>query len=150
MYNNLNLPDFSPELKQTDIGLAIKDIVRRKFIKLTPEEWVRQHFINYLVHHLQYPKTRIRTEIGMTYSKQYKRADIIVFDNLGNPYIIVECKSYEINISQNTLLQISAYQSVMNAQYLVLTNGLDHYYFKIMEGKLILINELPIHSVDTF
>lgn len=150
MQNNLNLPDFLLELKQSDIGICIKDIVRRKFIKLTPEEWVRQHFINYLVQYLNYPKTRIRTEMGMNYSQKHKRADIIVFDHLGSPFIIVECKSFKININQNTLLQISAYQSVLSAQYLVLTNGLIHYYYKISSGQIISINELPTHCEDTF
>lgn len=147
---NLNLPTFEPELKSEADGLYIKDIVRRKFVKLTPEEWVRQHFINYLVAILHYPKTKIRTEIGMKYSQRQKRADVIVFDTHGEPYMIVECKSFEIPINANTLLQISSYQSVMKAKFLVLTNGIVHLYYRIMAEKFIQIAELPAHSKDNF
>ena len=143
---HLNLPIFEPELKSESDGLYIKDIVRKKFVKLTPEEWVRQHFINYLVAILHYPKTKIRTEIGMKYSQRQKRADVIVFDGHGEPFIIVECKSFEIPIGVNTLLQISSYQSVMKAKYLVLTNGIIHLYYEITPEKLIQITELPPHS----
>lgn len=143
---NLNLPSFEPELKSEADGLYIKDVVRRKFVKLTPEEWVRQHFINYLVVILHYPKTKIRIEIGMRYSQRQKRADVIVFDSNGEPNIIVECKSFEIPINTSTLLQISSYQSVMKAKYLVLTNGIVHLYYRITSEKLIQIAELPAHS----
>ena len=146
----LNLPTFQHELKPSADGLYIRDIVRRKFVKLTPEEWVRQHFVNYLVDHLLYPRTRIRTEIGLKYNQRQKRADVIVFDPNGDPFIIIECKSFEIPLSDNTILQISSYQSVMKAKYLVLTNGITHLYYEIATDGLRSVSELPLHSLDNF
>lgn len=139
----LNLPLFEPTLKSLPNGLHIKDIIRKKFIKLTPEEWVRQHFLNYLVNHLHYPKTLVRSELGLKYSGQYKRADIVVFDKQGEPYIIIECKSFEITLNKNTLLQASTYQSKLKAKFVGMTNGIEHIYLSVETNQPQEISLLP-------
>jgi len=128
---NLNLPKYSYKIKNRENKLYIFDIVRKKYIVLTPEEWVRQHFVNYLITHKKYPKSIIAIEKQLKYNGLIKRTDILVFDKQGQPDIIVECKSPSIKISQDTFDQIARYNLKLNANFLIVTNGLDHYYCKL-------------------
>ena len=127
----LNLPKYSYKIKNRENKLYIFDIVRKKYIVLTPEEWVRQHFVNYLITHKKYPKSIIAIEKQLKYNGLIKRTDILVFDKQGQPDIIVECKSPSIKISQDTFDQIARYNLKLNANFLIVTNGLDHYYCKL-------------------
>ncbi len=95
---------------------------------LTPEEWVRQHFIHYLIEEKNYPISLIAVEKKVTVNKLTKRTDILVFNAKGNPHIIVECKAPSINITQNTFDQIARYNLKLDANYLIVTNGLHHFY----------------------
>jgi hypothetical protein len=122
----LNLPDFEYTLKKEEGKVWIFDVIRKKFIVLTPEEWVRQHFINYLTVVLKYPKSLIRVEGGLTYNQLQKRSDILVFDREGNPWMVVECKAPTLQLSDATLMQVSAYNHTVRAKYISITNGLIH------------------------
>ena len=127
----LNLPKYAYKIKNRENKLYIFDIIRKKYVVLTPEEWVRQHFVHYLITDKKYPKSIIAIEKQLKYNGLVKRTDILVFDKLGQPDIIVECKSPGIKISQDTFDQIARYNLKLNANFLVVTNGLQHYYCKL-------------------
>ena len=123
----LNLPTYDYRLEERDGKLAIFDPIRKKFIVLTPEEWVRQHFINLLVHKLNYPASRINVEGGIKYNKLLKRVDLMVLDEALQPLVLVECKAPSVSVSQATLDQLSAYNKVCGASLVILTNGMVTY-----------------------
>ncbi len=125
---NLNLPKFSFRIKNRENKLYIFDKIRKKELLLTEEEWVRQNFVSYLHEHKKYPLSLIALEKKCTVNDLVKRTDILVFDKTGSPYIIVECKAPQIQISQDTFDQIARYNMKLNATYLIVTNGLHHYF----------------------
>jgi hypothetical protein len=127
----LNLPEFDVRIRKENDKFWIFDSIRKKEVVLTPEEWVRQHFINYLIHHLGYPKSLIRIEGGLKYNQLSKRADIVVFDRNGNPWMVIECKSSDQAITESTAMQASVYNHTFKAKYLAVTNGLKHYCAQI-------------------
>ena len=127
----LNLPSFSFKFKSMENKLYIFDILRKKNVVLTPEEWVRQNFVQYLIQNKNYPKSIIAVEKQLNINNLNKRTDILIFDKNGNPDIIVECKAPSIKINQDTFDQIARYNLKLNANYLIVTNGLQHFYCKI-------------------
>jgi hypothetical protein len=126
----LNLPAFDHQLKQADGKRWIFDILRRKYLVLTPEEWVRQHFVHYIINELQYPKALIKVEGGLSYNKLSKRSDIVVFNRDGKPWMVIECKAPDIPINDNTVQQASVYNATLRANFLVVTNGMRHFLFR--------------------
>lgn len=132
----LNLPNYSFKIKNRENKLYIFDIIRKKNVVLTPEEWVRQHFIHYLIEEKNYPKSLISVEKQLKVNNMIKRTDILVFNNLGFPNIIVECKASSISISQNTFDQIAKYNLKLQANYLIVTNGLQHFYCNMDHEKM--------------
>jgi hypothetical protein len=122
----LNLPPFEYKLKQEEAKVFIFDATRKKYIVLTPEEWVRQHFIQYIINYLNYPKALIKVEGGLQYNRLKKRSDIVIFDHHGLPWMVIECKSPDQKINNQTLQQVSIYNSTLKAKYVALTNGLKH------------------------
>lgn len=127
----LNLPAYACKLKHSPEQSLIFDLIRRKYVVLTPEEWVRQHFINYLVHHLQYPKALIAVERGTSYHQLAKRTDLCVYGPDRLPLLLVECKATEVAITAQVVKQASAYNKTLQARYVVLTNGRDHYCWQV-------------------
>ena len=123
----LNLPAYDFKLKKEADKLWIYDQIRKKFVFLTPEEWVRQHFLNLLINHRNYPKALIKVEGGLVYNQLKKRSDILVFDRNGKPWMIIECKAFNIAIDETTLRQVSVYNQTHKSEYVVVTNGLKHY-----------------------
>lgn len=124
----LNLPFFDWDIRQEATGVTtIFDPLRKKHIVLTPEEWVRQHFVQYLIKHLQYPQSLIQLERAHIYNTLSKRTDILVFDRLGKPYMLIECKASHIKIEDKVFRQVSVYNQSIKAKYLVVTNGMQHY-----------------------
>lgn len=124
---NLNLPKYSFRIKNRENKLYIFDKIRKKDLLLTEEEWVRQNFVSYLHEDKKYPLSLIALEKQCKVNDLVKRTDILVFDKTGSPYIIVECKAPQIAISQDTFDQIARYNMKLNATYLIVTNGLQHY-----------------------
>jgi hypothetical protein len=125
--HKLNLPQINPTLKKEEGKVLIFDIIRKKYVVLTPEEWVRQHFIHFLIHELKYPKSLFRIESSLTYNKLQKRSDILIFDRDGKPWMLVECKSADIRLSQNAFNQVAVYNMTVNAKYIAVTNGRMHF-----------------------
>ena len=103
-------------------------MIRKKFIILQPEEWVRQHCVHYLIDFKKYPKSLINVEKELTINGLKKRYDIVIFKPNGSIFMIVECKAPKITINQSTFDQIAQYNMALNADYLMVTNGLNHYY----------------------
>ena len=120
----LNLPSFEFRIKKTDGKVFIFDEIRKKFVALTPEEWVRQHVINYMIFHLKYPRSLIRIEGGTRYNRLRKRSDIVVYDRFGKPWMVVECKAPEQKVGPSTLRQVSVYNATLRALYVAVTNGI--------------------------
>ncbi|MBN7812169.1 type I restriction enzyme HsdR N-terminal domain-containing protein [Algoriphagus sp. H41] len=141
----LNLPQFEPVLKQAEDKLWIYDSLRKKDLVLTPEEWVRQHWINFLIQHKDYPRGLFSLEKGLKYNRLDKRTDLIVFDRSGSPYLLVECKAPQVKIDEKTLRQAMVYNQQLNCPNLVLSNGLVHVFFRYSEPeqKFVQTREAP-------
>jgi len=124
----LNFPEnYQFRLKQTDEIPYIFCIIRKKWLLLTPEEWVRQHVVQFLIHEQKYSKTSINTEVIVNINGMKKRADVIVFKK-EKPFLIVECKAPSVQITQETFDQIARYNLELDADFLMVTNGLNHYF----------------------
>ena len=143
----LNLPTYSFKLKSNENQTLIFDNTRKKYLVLTPEEWVRQHFVEFLVHSKKYPRSLIAIEKQLSINSLKKRTDILVFDTLGNPSIIVECKAPHVPISQTTFDQIARYNLQLNANYLIVTNGMHHYYCQLdtVNEQYVFLEDIPIY-----
>lgn len=124
----LNFPTYSFRLKNSENKVSIFDVIRKRFMVLQPEEWVRQHCVHYLMNEKKYPITLINVEKELKINDLKKRYDIVVFNPDGSIHLIVECKAPKITIDQTTFDQIARYNLALNATYLMVTNGLNHYY----------------------
>ncbi len=142
---NLNLPTYPFKIKKVGEKYYIFDTIRKKDILLTPEEWVRQHFIRFLLQEKGYKASLLAVEKEIKVNNLKKRFDILVFNNKGEHEIIVECKAPQIKITQAVFDQIARYNLKLNAKYLVVTNGLEHYYCKMdtENQRYIFLKELP-------
>ncbi len=125
--NQLNFPDISVRIKRTGEVVRIYDEVRKKWIVLTPEEWVRQHLIHYLRDHLGYPDSLMAVEKSLRYNGMTRRSDLVVFGRNSNPLILAECKAPGIQIGVKTFDQAARYNLQYQVPYLLITNGMDHY-----------------------
>lgn len=146
----LNLPTYKFKIKSNENKYAIFDIVRKKYVSLTPEEWVRQHIIHYLIEEKKYPISLIAIEKKITINNLTKRPDILIFNTQGLPHIIVECKAPSININQNAFDQIARYNLKLNANYLIVSNGLMHYYCKmdVENEKYVFLDSIPNYTYN--
>lgn len=124
----LNFYSYSFRFKNSENKVSIFDEIRKKFIILTPEEWVRQHVVQFLLEEKNYPKSHINVEKVLKVNGLRKRYDVVVYKPDGSIYILIECKAPEIKIAQATFDQIARYNMTMDAQFLMVTNGLDHYF----------------------
>jgi hypothetical protein len=124
---DLNFPSFAFSLRVVKGQTEIFDRVRKKFVRLTPEEWVRQHMIHYLVLEKKVPESLIAVEKKLILHQVWKRTDIVVFNNTGHPVLLVECKSPAVPLNTQVFDQIARYNLSLRVRYLVVTNGLEHY-----------------------
>ena len=124
----LHFPSYSFTLKNRENKPYILDTIRKKYVRLTPEEWVRQHVIMFLIETHKYPKSLLNVEKEFLVNGTKKRYDIVVYNKGGSIFLMIECKSYDIAITQQVFDQIARYNLELNATYLMVTNGLDHYY----------------------
>lgn len=145
---SLNFPAYNFRFKNNKNKVQIFDVIRKKFVVLQPEEWVRQHVVNYLVEEKKYPKSHINVEKQLKINNLTKRYDIVVFNSDGSIHILVECKAPEIKISQSAFDQIARYNMQLQANYLMVTNGLEHYYCKmnLQEEKYTFLRQIPDFS----
>lgn len=125
---HLNFPPYKFRLKNSENKTLIFDAIRKKFVVLQPEEWVRQHCVAFLITEKKYPKSLINVEKQLVINGLTKRYDIVVFNPDGSIFLIVECKAPKIKITQDTFDQIARYNLALNATYLMVTNGINHYY----------------------
>ena len=132
----LNLPLFEFKIKKENNNTIIFDKIRKKWIILTPEEWVRQNFISYILNK-NYPKSLINCEKVFYINKVSKRYDIVVYDSSGNVEILVECKSYNVNLIKEHFDQVMRYNLELKSKYVIVTNGLRHFYFEFDESEKI-------------
>lgn len=138
----LDFPTYDFRLKNSKNKRQIFDPIRKKFVALTPEEWVRQHAIKFLTIDLNYPKSLMNVEREIQVLGMRKRYDIVIFNPDGSIYLIVECKAPSVQISQHTFDQIARYNLALDATFLMVTNGLNHYYCQ-MDLILEKYNFLP-------
>lgn len=145
----LNFPQFSFRFKNNENKISIFDEIRKKFVILQPEEWVRQHCIMFLLHTKKYPKSLINVEKQLSVNGLVKRYDLVVYNPDGSIYLIVECKAPQVTITQATFDQIARYNLTLKAQFLMVTNGLDHYFCKINhnEQRYVFLKDIPEYSV---
>jgi hypothetical protein len=130
----LNLPVYSFSVKSNKSGRRqIFDEFRKKWLVLTPEEWVRQNFVKYLIEHKGYPAGLIGIEVTFKFNSLTRRADILVYNRLGNPILIVECKAPEVKIDNKVFDQIVAYNFKFNLSYIVVTNGMKHFACRVAD-----------------
>ena len=124
---SLNLPPYATKVAVRNGKNTIWDIIRRKYVALTPEEWVRQHFVHFLVEHKGYPASLLANEVALTLNGTSRRCDTVLYDRTLSPRMIIEYKAPHIPITQKVFDQISRYNLVFRVDYLIVSNGLSHY-----------------------
>ncbi len=146
----LNFPTYNFRFKNSENKMAIFDEIRKKFIILTPEEWVRQHVVRFLLEEKQYPKSLINVEKVLFVNGLRKRYDVVVFNPDGSIQILVECKAPEVKITQMTFDQIARYNMTMKSTYLMVSNGLNHYFCQMdyENEKYQFLAELPNYNIN--
>lgn len=144
----LNLPSYQANVKDSNGRLSIFDCLRKRFVKLTPEEWVRQHFINYLITEKAYPNSLIANEIQINLNDTKKRCDSVVYNLNLEPLVIIEYKAPNVKITQATFDQIVRYNIVLKVAYLIVTNGLHHYccYVDYSNQTITYLPDIPSYT----
>ncbi len=127
----LNLPSYQIKISGTQLKPTIFDILRRKYVALTPEEWVRQHFIHYLIEHKNYPTSLLANEVKLQVGDKTLRADSVLYDTSLQPRMIVEYKAPTIKLTQKVFDQISIYNMLLKVDYLIVSNGMESYCCKM-------------------
>ncbi len=144
----LNLPSYPLRIKEERSGTYIFDEIRKKFLLLTPEEWVRQHLVQFLIRDKRYPRSLIKLEGGLKLNSLQKRSDILLFNNLGEKILLVECKAPSVKITQDTFDQIARYNFIHRVQWLLVSNGLQHFCCEIdfEKSSYRFVEELPEYA----
>ncbi len=141
----LNLPPYDIKIKATDSRPAVYDVLRRKYVALTPEEWVRQHFVHFLISAKGYPQAYMANEVELKVGSKKLRCDSVLYDPTLRPRMIMEYKAPTIQITQNVFNQIAAYNMLLHVDYLVVSNGLQHYCCKMdyVGKKYLYLRDIP-------
>ena len=142
----LNFPRYSFRFKNSENKIAVFDVLRKKFVILTPEEWVRQHVVNFLLTEKKMPQSLLNVEKQLKVNKLLKRYDLLVYNPDGSIHLVVECKAASVPITQETFDQIARYNLSLKAKYLMVTNGLQHYYCQMdyEQEKYHFLPDLPV------
>lgn len=145
---SLNLPKFDVKIKNNEGKPYIFDIIRHKYVSLTPEEWVRQHFVNFLITQKGYPKSLIGNEVSLSLNGTSKRSDTVLFKKDFTARMIIEYKAPHIEITQKVFDQITRYNMVLKVDYLVVSNGINHYCCKIDYKTMnyYFLEDIPIYE----
>lgn len=139
----IEYPGYKYKIEQKDNKEVIFDIVRKLWVNLTPEEWVRQNFLQYLIQTKQYPPSLISVEKEIYLGELKKRCDIVIYNTNGEPYIIVECKAMDVALSAKTIEQILRYNISMPVQYLIITNGSYCFAYERADNTFNTLSEIP-------
>ncbi|MEW7292914.1 type I restriction enzyme HsdR N-terminal domain-containing protein [Aquimarina sp. 2304DJ70-9] len=144
----LNFPAYQFRFKSSENKVSIFDRIRKKFIILTPEEWVRQHTVHYLIEEKKYPESLINVEKLIKLNDLNKRYDIIIFNPDGSIFLIVECKSNTVKVTQDVFDQIARYNLALDAEYLMITNGIEHYYCQMnyTQKEYTFLKDIPKYT----
>ncbi|GEP50627.1 restriction endonuclease subunit R [Flavobacterium noncentrifugens] len=145
----LNFSGYDFRFRNSDERISVFDEIRKKFVVLTPEEWVRQHVVQFLMQEKKYPKSLINVEKLLTINGLTKRYDVVVFNNDGSIFILVECKAPQIKISQMVFDQIARYNMTMQSEFLMVTNGLNHFFCQMdyQNEKYQFLRDLPDYQI---
>ena len=145
----LNLPRYEIKLRENEGKQQILDPLRKSFVALTPEEWVRQHFVNFLLNHKAYPAALMSNEVAITLNGMKRRCDTVIYDKALRPRAIIEYKAPTVKITKEVFAQISRYNLTLRVDYLIISNGLQHYCCKMNYEKqnFTFLQEIP--SYDT-
>ena len=149
MMQPLNLPPYEANIKRMDGMVKILDVLRQKFVALTPEEWVRQHFVHFLIEQKGYPAALMANEVAVTLNGMSRRCDTVVYQKEGlKPRMIVEYKRPDVEITQKVFEQICRYNMVLEVEYLVVSNGLKHYCCRvdIQKGEYAFLEDIPSYT----
>lgn len=144
----LNLPRYEIKISGTPDKPKIWDILRQRYVALTPEEWVRQHFVHYLTDELGYPQTLMANEVKLTIGQKTLRADSVLYSRNLTPRMIIEYKAPHIKITQKVFDQITVYNMLLHVDYLIVSNGIDHYCCKMDydDKKYLFLKEIPAYN----
>lgn len=142
----LNLPDYSFRIKEASNKKLIFDALRKKWVKLTPEEWVRQNFIRFLVEECFYPPGNVGTEVGISVGGRMLRVDGVVYDSYGDIKLLLEFKAPSVPINEKVFAQSADYNTKIGADYIVISNGISHYCAQISADRMTLLQEIPHYS----
>ncbi len=130
----LDLPGFDYQISKAEGKIWIFDIIRKKQVVLTPEEWVRQHVIHFFINHLKYPRSLIKIETGLKYNQLQKRSDVVVYDREGKPWLLMECKAPDLKLNQNVVMQAAVYNNDIKAKYISISNGMQHVCYEVKKN----------------
>jgi hypothetical protein len=144
----LNFPEYEFSIRNVAKKTQIFDQTRKRYYVLTPEEWVRQHLVEYLVHELGFPRSLLEIEKSLTLNKMHKRADLLVRDKSGNPILMAECKAPDVKVTQKTFDQAGRYNMVFRVPYLLITNGVQHFCAQIdfNRNSYKFLREIPLYE----
>ena len=145
----INLPAYEMRVREQRGRHEVFDFLRRRYVALTPEEWVRQHFVHYLVEHKGYPKGLLANEMELRVGEKRLRCDTVLYNNVLQPLMIMEYKAPSVPITQRVFDQITAYNNLLHVDYLVVSNGLQHYCCRMdYEGRsYTFLKEIPDYSM---
>ena len=141
----LNLPKYGIKIKNDKGHQSIFDVLRRKYVALTPEEWVRQHFVHFLIEHKGYPKALMANEIQLAIGNKKLRCDSVLYDRMLKPRMIIEYKAPTVSITQKVFDQITIYNMLLHVDYLVVSNGIKHYCCRMdyANQKYLFMEDIP-------
>ena len=141
----LNLPSYPIKLAGTRQKPSIFDILRRKYVALTPEEWVRQHFVHFLIEHKGYPSSLLANEVSLKIGEKSLRADTVLYDRNLQPRMIIEYKAPSIPLTTHILNQVGNYNRLLHVDYVIISNGLQHYCCKMdyASQRFVLLEDIP-------
>lgn len=145
----LNLPPSNLNVRELSSGMEIFDPFRKKFVSLTPEEWVRQNFLSFMVEHMGYPQGLVAVEKQLKLNGLAKRCDILAYSKQGNPVMLVECKAPSVALTNEVFAQVARYNITLQVPFLAITNGLTHYAARISftDQKFELLTRFPTFDV---
>lgn len=144
--SSLIYPTFNVRIKHENNKAYVFDEIRKKWILLTPEEWVRQHLINYLITQKNVPASLISVEKEINLNNTRKRYDAVIYNKIMSPVLLVECKAPDVSITETTLEQTLRYNLILGVNYLLMTNGLKQFVIQVENGKAKLISDLPNYN----
>lgn len=144
----LNLPPFDKKITKKDDKAFILDVIRRQYVALTPEEWVRQHFVHFLIEHKGYPQSLMGNEVQLKLNGMSRRCDTVVYDRALRPRVIIEYKAPSVSITQKVFEQICRYNMVLQVDYLIVSNGMAHYCCKVdyANRSYTFVEDIPEYS----